>query len=159
MVNRLAIVEEQLRACLADHGPKEGSNPDKRSRTEPVKSSDPPAAAGSFSTNSHTNTICFHVRLHWHARRHHSIRRSSPTNVTSAGTRHYRCPRKAFQQPNPSNHRSVTKTRNWSFDQRRPIQLQGRNPGQQPCGAVHGSVSPPEWSGASDRYAPHSRSR
>ena len=51
MAARLAAVEEQLRACLAGHGPKEEDNPGKRrARTEPVVSRIPPAKVGNRKT-------------------------------------------------------------------------------------------------------------
>ena len=42
---RLAIVEQQLRDCLAGHDPQDGNNHDKRPRTQATSTSVPPAGA------------------------------------------------------------------------------------------------------------------
>ena len=54
MTTRLAAVEEQLRACLAVQGSKDGDNPDKRARTDPVRPSDPPATVHPSSDSNPT---------------------------------------------------------------------------------------------------------
>ena len=49
---RLAIVEQQLRDCLAGHDPQDGNNHDKRPRTQATATSAPPAGANAAAPSA-----------------------------------------------------------------------------------------------------------